>query len=466
MKRLVFCFDGTWNRLEAPNPTNVVITAESITPIAPDGTVQIIHYDSGVGTGRVDHWTGGIFGEGLLDKIMVAYTFLVFNYEPGDEIFVFGFSRGAFSARAFVGFVRSCGIVQRRHAAKIADAARLYQERSLNQDHNTPELLAFRAECSPEICIDMTEDAWRVINVPGYLTGAGTVVRIKYLGVWDTVGAMGIPDELPFAEFINRHRHFYDENLSSLVVSARHAVAIDELRRSFTPTLWPNLAVLNAALGFHDKAVDAPYQQKWFPGVHGSVGGGGDVRGLSDRALDWVLDGARAMGLALDLNAASPLFALAPDDFAPLDNMHLGSGSVLDKVMHEVLPTKPRVGPTAIEDVGSGALRRWREPATNLPGGQAYRPETLSQVADAITAGAPAGKLQIEHSVGFVPVATGAAPAAGTLHTVVYGDTLGGLAHRLYGDAAKARDIMLANPKTIIDENRIYVGQVIMLPDL
>lgn len=136
----MFCFDGTWNRLEAPNPTNVVITAESVTPVARDGTVQIIHYDSGVGTGKADHWTGGVFGEGVLDKIVVAYTFLVFNYEPGDEIFVFGFSRGAFSARAFVGFIRSCGIVQRRHAARIADAARLYEARTADQDHNTPEL--------------------------------------------------------------------------------------------------------------------------------------------------------------------------------------------------------------------------------------------------------------------------------------------------------------------------------------
>ena len=113
MKRLVFCFDGSWNRLSAPNPTNVVITAQSVTPVAKDGTRQIIHYDPGVGTGVNDKWGGGLFGEGLIDKIVDGYTFLVFNYELGDEIFVFGFSRGAFTARAFVGMVRQVGVLQR-----------------------------------------------------------------------------------------------------------------------------------------------------------------------------------------------------------------------------------------------------------------------------------------------------------------------------------------------------------------
>jgi uncharacterized protein (DUF2235 family) len=184
MKRLVFCFDGTWNQLSAPNPTNVVITAQSLTPVTRSSVVQIIHYDPGVGTGPDDHWKGGLFGEGLIDKIIDAYTFLIFNYEPGDELYVFGFSRGAFTARAFVGFVRNLGIIQRKHAARIADAAELYKQHKAGDGHDTPDLLDFRWKYSPEICIDVEEDAWRAKNCAGYKTGSGLIVRITYLGVW------------------------------------------------------------------------------------------------------------------------------------------------------------------------------------------------------------------------------------------------------------------------------------------
>src|ERR1043166_9849175 len=96
MKRLVFCFDGTWNRLDAAFPTNVVITAESVLPLAAANTAQLIYYDEGVGTGRWDRIRGGLFGAGLMQNLANAYRFLIFNYTPGDEIYVFGFSRGAY----------------------------------------------------------------------------------------------------------------------------------------------------------------------------------------------------------------------------------------------------------------------------------------------------------------------------------------------------------------------------------
>jgi len=100
MKRLVFCFDGTWNRLDAPHSTNVVITAESVLPIASDGVSQAIFYDEGVGTRKGEKLTGGLFGEGIVDNLSDAYRFLIFNHTPGDEIYIFGFSRGAYTARS------------------------------------------------------------------------------------------------------------------------------------------------------------------------------------------------------------------------------------------------------------------------------------------------------------------------------------------------------------------------------
>lgn len=93
MKRLVFCFDGTWNTLTAPIPTNVVVTAESVVPSSSDGTAQVVFYDEGVGTKKWEQVRGGMFGLGLVDNMADAYRFLIFNYTTGDEIYVFGFSR-------------------------------------------------------------------------------------------------------------------------------------------------------------------------------------------------------------------------------------------------------------------------------------------------------------------------------------------------------------------------------------
>lgn len=460
MKRLVFCFDGSWNRLSAPNPTNVVITAQSVTPVTRDGTRQIIHYDPGVGTGVADKWQGGLFGEGLIDKIVDGFTFLVFNYEPGDEIFVFGFSRGAFTARAFVGMVRQVGILQRKHATRIGDAVELYNQHKPGEGHNLEPLLRFRAELSAQLCIDEEEDAWRVKNVPGYRTGAAAVLRIKYVGVWDTVAAIGVPTDFFFAKHANKDEQYFDSDLSPLVVSARHAGAIDEDRTTFAPTLWPNFQDLNASLGYAPAAADAPYQQKWFPGHHGSVGGGGDIRGLSDGALVWVLDGAERMGLQVDRDPESPLFSVKPDDLAALENMMPAPPTVQGKAEALLMRRAPRAhGPTRMEEVSESALRRWRESAEHLPEGRPYRPKPLDAIAGLIDAGQGAAPPRPEqHTAPELPK-----PMPGALYKVVYGDQLRRIAEVAYGHADCAAAIMSENP-TIDDANRIFIGQIIYLP--
>ena len=214
-----------------------------------------------------------MLGEGLIDKIIDAYTFLVFNYHPGDDILVFGFSRGAFTARAFVGFIRNLGIVARKHAGRIGEAVAFYHQHKAGGDPDAPALLRFRWETAEPICISTEEDAWRVKNCPGYAMGRSPVIRVRYLGVWDTVAALGIPNYLPLAAWVNQHEQYFDAELNRFVVSARHAVSVDEERRAFSPTPWPNFAQLNATLGYEPYAANAPYQQKWFPGDHGSVVG-------------------------------------------------------------------------------------------------------------------------------------------------------------------------------------------------
>lgn len=463
MKRLVFCFDGTWNRLDAPAPTNVVLTAQSVSPIAKDQTIQIIHYDQGVGTAKGWKWRGGLFGEGLMDNISDAYTFLVFNYEIGDEIYVFGFSRGAFTARSFVGLLRTVGIIRRADAGRITEAVQKYQRRKVDEDHDSEDLLRYRLESSPLMCVDQKEDAWRCRNKPGYASGASPVLRIRYLGVWDTVGSLGIPNDMFISRFANRQYLFHDTDLSDLVVSARHAVSIDEQRKSFAPTLWTNFEALNAALGFAPSEEHAPYQQKWFPGTHGSVGGGGPERGLSDFALDWIVSGARAAGLQLDTEEGSRIFSLSPNALAPLENVK-ASSDVLSVLMSK-LPTAHRLpGPDQVTDVSSSAIQRWKAPAEELPEGKPYRPPTLARISREIDALPTQGEMPALPQNPNVPLTPTPEPVPGAHYRVVRKDTLTGIALKAYHNASMDGLILKANNNILSDPDRIYVGQVLYIP--
>jgi uncharacterized protein (DUF2235 family) len=286
VKRLIVCCDGTWNRADQqsagePCPTNVVKLAYRIAKRDGAGVPQVVHYDHGVGTGNsLDRLTGGAFGQGLEENIHSAYRFLVANYEDGDEIFLFGFSRGAFTARSVAGMVRNCGILKRESVRHYTDAIALYRDTVRGPDD--PFSVDFRgAHC---VCGDR--------GVP-----------IRFIGVWDTVGALGIP--VRGLRALTRGKHqFHDTELSGSVQHAFHALAIDERRAPFTPTLW-----------YQKPKPDQTVEQVWFAGVHSDVGGGYPRAGLSDIALEWMLDRATHVGgLALD---TLPGHHLGPDPRAP-----------------------------------------------------------------------------------------------------------------------------------------------------
>lgn len=270
MKRLILCCDGTWNRADqehdgAPCPTNVVKIAYRIAKRA--GAIpQIIYYDQGVGTGNVlDRYSGGALGEGLEDNIHDAYRFLVANYEPGDELFFFGFSRGAFTSRSIVGMIRKCGILRREFVQHYRDAIALYRTRKDHPDDEVPK--KFRKDYS----VSGSED-----------------IGIKFIGVWDTVGALGIP--LRGLRRLTRGQYqFHDTELSGTVEYAYHALAIDEHRAPFEPTLW-----------LYKPKPGQTIEQVWFCGAHSDVGGGYPTCDLSDIALDWMIDKARGAGLIFD----------------------------------------------------------------------------------------------------------------------------------------------------------------------
>ncbi|MEO1310089.1 MAG: DUF2235 domain-containing protein [Pseudomonadota bacterium] len=302
MKRIVICCDGTWNELdyrERPT-TNVVKMAQSICLSDDAGGApveQIVFYDEGVGTLEGERIDGGGFGDGLNQNVIDAYTFLVFNYNPGDEIFIFGFSRGAYTARSLVGMIRNSGVVRRELAPYIPQAFDLYADEKLHPD--SAACWSFRDKTG--------YDGWWVsrTRLPdgSYNSEPSGFDRHKqhtvaYLGVWDTVGSLGVPGVFNAVAGRRENAGFHDLILTSIVERARHAVAIDERRRVFSPSLWKRekLDLLN---GGFDEADGDRYQQKWFPGDHGSVGGGGDLTGLSDQALQWVAEGASLNGASL-----------------------------------------------------------------------------------------------------------------------------------------------------------------------
>ena len=443
MKRLVFCFDGTWNKLLPDVATNVVLTAASIGRIGADGVPQVIHYDEGVGTGDLDELRGGMFGHGLMDNVREAYRFLVFNYDPGDEIYVFGFSRGAFSARTFIGFIRHVGPLHRLHAGRIDEAIALYRDRLEGKGGSAEAVRRFRSTYADKVCIGQADDDWRCANTPGYLAGSAPVMTVKFLGVWDTVGAMGLPEVIPGSDWFNREYDDLDPSLDAFVESARHAVAIDERREFFPVILFDDVSQLNSDRGYSNHDPRAPYQERWFPGTHGSVGGGGDIRGLSDGALAWVLVGAKRAGLRLDTAVGTRIHGFRPDPFAPLVNEADPDWSFTQILKED------RAGPQHLWQLSQSAIRRWRTPEAKL-GGEPYRPATLARVSVELD---ELGPWDFDPPTDLMAV-----------EKVRVGDTLSELAKRHYGDAELWPLIHEANRDTIDDPDEIFPGQEVRIP--
>lgn len=309
MKRIAIFCDGTWNRHDAPHPTNVVRMAQAVRLTAEDGMTQHVIYQIGVGSGRggnqiaktLDKFGGGALGWGLTENIEEVYRALVFCYEPGDEVFIFGFSRGAYTARSLAGMIRSCGIPPRDAVGRVPEALERYRSRDPETHPDDPESFHFRREFSPFTATSEAEFNWRIKSKAGLCVK----LNLAYLGVWDTVGALGVPSFLGISHLFNKKYQFHDTDLSRSVASARHAVAIDERRRTFPPALWDNLDRLNKLALTQDDDValdpalvgDWPYRQEWFPGDHSTIGGGVEKDGLSSASFGWIAQGARAAGL-------------------------------------------------------------------------------------------------------------------------------------------------------------------------
>ena len=269
-KRLVVCCDGTWNFADQKSPTNVTKLALAVAPTDADGMEQRVFYHHGVGAHRWDHIRGGAFGLGLSRGVCDAYRFLVQNYEPGDELFFFGFSRGALTARSTVGLARNAGILRPANIGLIRKAYALYRSRTNTKTPRGREATLFRRSYSYE-------------------------PRIRFIGVWDTVGALGIPvGPSRLIRLVNKRWEFHNTDLSTQVDAAYQALAIDEKRGPFEPSLWKVQ---------ENTSANQEVEQVWFSGAHSDVGGGYEHHGLSDIPLLWIVDRATRAGLAFQEGA-------------------------------------------------------------------------------------------------------------------------------------------------------------------
>ena len=266
-RKHILCFDGTWNHPDDEHgpDAEIVTNARRVFEAVLDGPSvrdQVKWYDEGIGMHWYDRFSAGAFGLGVDYKIQEGYRYLAENHLDGDRVYLFGYSRGAYSARSLVGLIRKCGLLLPEHVDLTSDAYELYRMRHDRAD--CPEAIEFRRRYAREI-------------------------DIQFLGVFDTVGSLGIPLE-SFAQFNRESYEFHDVNLSSIVHEAYHALALDEHREVFNVTLWDP-----------DEPTKQTLEQRWFVGSHADVGGGsGPDRRLSDLPLRWMIEKALAAGLIFD----------------------------------------------------------------------------------------------------------------------------------------------------------------------
>lgn len=462
MKRLVYCLDGTSNTYDTAYPTNVVITHKSIAESDAAGVKQVARYDRGVGTDLGVYFLGMTVGLGLMRNVMQAYAHLCENYEAGDEIYIFGFSRGAFTARSFAGLIRHCGLLDVADDTGLEAAKDFYEQRLLGTPEQETALAKWRNKQCSRFCVSDQDDAWRAEHIDGYASGDAPIVRIRYLGVWDTVRSLGVNEQA---------YDWHDASLSAYVDYARHAVALDERRNKFKVELWDNMEALNAEAG------GERYQQKWFPGGHGSVGGGGPERGLSDEALHWLLLGAEEAGLALKKDPESQVFTIRPDPLAPLENIRHPWWKLHKPVFNFAIGLfgrRDRAGPERIEDISHAARVRYYAPGHVLTEGKPYRPGALTHLEPLLDAQDPPysetqyralvenASNEEEESDEQTIVRSGGREYR--VHVVRKGDMLSTIAQKYSGDASLWRELHAINRASIEDPDYIYVGQRVFVP--
>lgn len=303
---MVICCDGTWNEPEKLGgkrviPTNVLKLVRSI--VSRDETTgieQVVFYDRGIGTeSKLKRVIAGATGWGISQNIRDCYRFIANNYSSGDEIYCFGFSRGAYTARSLVGMLNAVGLLDKTHMEHLPAVYAYYrtpvEHRSQSKYHDLVQGLDRRTDLS-----------------------------IKFMGVWDTVGALGVPTPLLSVLSKKYWVGFHDTDLGDCVQSAYQALAIDERRHPYRPSNWTACSA------------NSKLEQVWFAGSHSNVGGGYKDRGLSDIAFLWIINRARECGLQFNEAYLNNNEKVEPRS----DGVLINSFSAIYKLLGAIKPLK------------------------------------------------------------------------------------------------------------------------------
>lgn len=320
-RTLVVCCDGTWNvprtntnifrtydflrqRLGSPVEVTRKDGVRTCGGRAQDGSEVLLFYDTGVGTDWFSRLLGGGTGVGLSENVCEAYHFLGHNFVPASEIYVFGFSRGAYTARSLCGFIKAAGLLDKPSAQ---DVWRAYVDRYATPVHDAPghaRPAGWSLEKTRGWLVDKAGDAVGRLgkNVDSLPTHGD--VKIKFVGVYDTVGALGVP--IPLAARLNEPIvGFHDTTLGNTVETAVQALAVDERRGPYQPALWTQPKDAAALAG-------QSVLQVWFPGVHSDIGGGYEDKGIGDITWDFMMRQAADKGLVIDPAMPTPSLVLNP----------------------------------------------------------------------------------------------------------------------------------------------------------
>jgi len=298
MKRLIVCCDGTWNDPEQedngiPAPTNVFKIYNALSEHDTQHDIaQLKYYHPGLGSegGFLRALAGGAFGAGIGEHICSAYHWLGRNYQEGDQIYLYGFSRGAFTARSLGGFLGH-GLLNLKTLDTDEGWARVHTAYKTGYRRKKPH------------------SEWAPSDWTFYHQGQATPIR--FIGIWDTVGALGIPDDLEILNILDNKKkwQFHNTELGTHIQTARHAMAIDERRSSFSITRWSN------ATSHPDTT------ELWFPGVHADVGGGYADCDLSNSSLLWMITESAASELKFRNGTA---LSIHSDPLGVLHNSYKG----------------------------------------------------------------------------------------------------------------------------------------------
>lgn len=295
-KNIVIFSDGTGNTAIKGRGTNVFKLYEAVDLEGhkknQNSTPQIAFYDDGVGTGRLRVWRvlSGAFGWGLGRNVRQLYADLARTYNPGDRIFLFGFSRGAFTVRTLADFIATCGIVDRRKKELTNDKElRDAVEECYKEYRRQYRTLLGGTRLGQRVRRAYSEERVSPFRLVDKQHAPSGKIPIEFIGVWDTVDAVGLPIA-GLANLINSTVcpfKFPNYRLSPLVNCARHALAIDDERHTFYPLLWDET----------DEKDPDRIKQVWFAGVHSNVGGGYPKQGMSLVTLVWMMEEAKSAGL-------------------------------------------------------------------------------------------------------------------------------------------------------------------------